>query len=270
MKKGVLVWGLFILVVVSTILFIPKLNFTGFAIKTIESSYLEELRLNVEVECLQNSQCNEGFECVGNKCIDEKEIDICQEFKLYSGGTKLKIGEPINSVKNVITHAQLPYLLSSGEIVEEINKELIEHVYLQIIFIGENKIEKENEEYSIKIDNEPAYVYKLVFSKAVDFSSENIQGQVLRILGKEYIIGDKSDNSKIYLVSEDKEILLKDGENVKVNVNERGDVLAFEIGFDLQNNLKVKEDVLDSVFDSIKFSFNDFNNFADVRIGGNC
>ena len=273
MKKGVLFLGLLVLVVVSVIIILPKINLTGFAIfsEDLSEDYLEGLRLKAKVECLQNSQCSEGFECSGNKCVDEEEINLCQDFKLYSGGTKLEVGQPINSVKSVITHGQLPYLLSPGEIVEVVNEGLIEYIYLQIIFIGENKIEKENEDCFIKKNNEPFYTYKLVFSKAVDFSSENIQGQVLRILGEEYVIGSKSDNSKIYLISDNKEIKLEDGGDIKITRNEEGNVIMFEIGFNPQNNLKVKEDFSDSTFNAIKLSFDNFNGgFADVRLGGSC
>ncbi len=142
MKRGILFLGMLVLVIVSIIFIIlPKINLTGFTTQSIDASQLEELRLKAEVECLQNSQCPEGFGCVGNVCVDEKEIDVCQDFKLYSGGTRLGVGQPINSVKEVLTDGQLPYLLSDGEIVEDVNGKLIEYFYIQVILIGENKIE---------------------------------------------------------------------------------------------------------------------------------
>lgn len=270
MKKGVLFWGLLILLIASIIFIIlPKINPTGFATQSIDASHLEELRLKAEVGCLQNSQCPGGFGCVGNVCVNKNEINLCQDFKLYSGSRRLEVGQPINSIKEVLTDGQLPYLLPDGEIVEEVNNELIEYFYIQVILIGDNKIEKENEYYTIANDK-PLYIYRLILSTGVDFSNKNIRGQVLRILGEEYIIGSNSDNSNIYLVSNKENVRLQDKENVKITNDENGNVIMIEIEFFSQDKIKNNEANVDSVFSSTKLSFKYDNNFADVRIGGNC
>jgi len=126
----------------------------------------------------------------------------------------------------------------------------------------------------------------------VNFSSENIQGQVLRILGEEYVIDSKSDNSKIILVSDNnKKIRLEDGEKakikkglffndlegnfVKITKGEGEKVIMFEIGFNLENKnekkLKIKESYNEGVFEDIELSFEGVNDeFADVKVGGKC
>lgn len=290
--------GLVLLVtlILSVIILIFSLVFSQMilatnAVSPIDKDYLDSLKLQAKVECLQNSQCLDGFECIYNKCIDKNSINICKKISLSTHTRKLEEGSAINSIKEVITNSELPYLLNDGEIVEILNGDLIEHLYRQDILIGDYKLEKENEGYFIIANNssEPIYTLRITFSKGVDFTSGNIKGQVLRILGKEYTIGEDSTNSFIYLISNNKTIRLEDGKNVEVNsfsnpiketyvsiANDAdGNVVMFEIKFTMQeknkDNIGVRENYMDSVSNAINLSFNYADDeFADVRIGGNC
>ena len=283
-KKYVVI--LLILVVIGTLSFVLLQNSLVTA-DVNDKEYLNNLKLQANVECLQNSQCSEGYECVANKCLETKKINNCKDMGLSTPTRRLKEGDFLNTYKRVVTSSQLQDLLANGELVEIINNQLIEHFYTQVILIGNSKIEKENSNYLIKTNsNEPIYTLRVAFSKSVDFSSKNIQGQVLRILGKEYIIGRDSTNSAISLISNTKEIKLKKFENVKMNSNSvsgaitnidqdsNGEVAVFEIAFNMpdNSNIKVGENAADRVFDAIKLSFNsvDANGFADARIGGKC
>ena len=279
---------LLVLVIISTLSFVLSQNnpvvYQG---DIINENYLESLRLEANVECLQNSQCSEGYECVANKCLETKKINNCKDIGLSTSTRRLKDGDFLNAYKRVITGAQLSDLLTNGELVEVVDNQLIEYFYTQVILIGNSKIEKEDLDYLIKTNsNEPIYILRITFSKSVDFSSRNIQGQVLRILGKEYVIGTDSTNSVISLISNTEEIKLEKLKNVKMNSNSlsgtianiekdsNGEVAVFEIAFNMpdNSNIKVGKNAADSVFDAIKLSFNsvDVNDFADVRIGGKC
>lgn len=285
MRKQVLFSVLIFLIVISILGF--ALSPTGFAISQtqIDQNYLEDLRLKAEVECLQNSQCSEGFECVANECVDKKEIDVCQNMGLSLSARRLEIGDSINSVVGVIVEGDLPYLLPHGKIVKIENDEAVIYLYEQMIWIGDNKVKEKDGDFILDTE-EFVYKYSLVFSKNVDFSSKNIQGQVLRILGEEYIIGSGSDNSAIELISNDKTIKLEDGKKVKtgflksaeetlVNIikNEKG-IAKFDIIFSLEEenkNIKTAENYINPFFDSIKFDFNSVNEgFVDAHVGGNC
>jgi len=293
MKKRLLIGVLTstIVLIILILVILPKSTITGFSIyqNTVNEEFLDTLKIKAGVECLKNSQCSEGYGCVDNKCVEESKIDVCKRIKLSGGARKLKQGDSMNSIKSVFTDGQLPYLLSDGEIVEIVDDKLIEHFYIQAIFIGDNTIEKENDNYVINNSAGNVFTYKLIFSKGVDFSSKNIQGQVLRILGKEYVIDSKSDNSEIILVSDNKKLKLEDGKKtkvkrglffsevkgnfVKINKGEGGKVIGFEIGFDMdEKKLKVKESYKESVFEGVKISFDDVNDygFADVKVGGRC
>ena len=234
----------------------------------LDEKYLEGLRLNAGVECLQNSQCSEGYICFKNKCKENGEINFCEEISLSGVNHKLQVGGSINYVKKAISNYRLPNLLADGKLVEIVDDELIEHFYKPTILIGNSEIKKETKTYFIKPEsNETIYPFRFIFSKSVDFSSKNIQGQVLRILGKEYVIGGNSTNSIIYLISDDKEIKLENGEGVGVggisiggtlvelSRDSKGDVAMFKILFNMQNNLKVEDNYVDPVFDGIKLSF---------------
>ncbi len=258
-------------------------NSTIYQGNVIKKNYLEDLKIKANIECLQNSQCLGVFECVDNYCVSNKEINVCQKIKLSTNSIPLEIGKPINLAKKVLTRKDLPYLLSDGEIVEIKDGNLTEHFYSPVILVGENNIEKENKDYFININNKPIYTYRLMFSTGVDFSNKNIHWQILRILGREYIIGDNSDNSIIELISDNKKLKLEDGKKVNeiaietlVNIkrNEEGKVIMLEISFNnlgLDDKLKVRESYTDSVFNAIKLSFDYADDgFADIRVGGNC
>ncbi len=285
------VLGILVLAIILGFIILPKTSFTIYQDKDVDKTYLENLKLKANVECLQNSQCLEGFECVGNKCVNKDEINVCQKIKLSSDSIPLEVGKPINLAKRVLTRSDLPYLLSNGKIVKIIDGELTEYLYSPVILIGDNKIERENEEYFIKLKNDSfIYLYRSTFSNPVDFSDKEIQGQILRILGKEYTIDSTSLNSKIGLTSENKKIIIEDGKKVKIKdglffddidnslgkiiKGDDGNVSRIEISFNKQDkiNIKNKEKYENLVFDSVEFSFNDVNikGFADISIGGKC
>lgn len=283
-----------ILIVFLTIIFFPKTSLAVNKNDIINKQYLEILKLRVNAECLQDSQCSEGFECIENKCIVNNFKDNCRETGLSTSINRIKTGLPTNYGKKVITHNELPELLPTGTIFEIINDEIVEHEYKSDLIIGDNLIEKENEEYAIKSQSVSDAVVKLriSFSKDINFSSENIRGQALRVLGEEYIIGDYSNNSIIYLISENKTIKLEKEKGVKTDIFSKetegtsvnmingkdNSVAMFEIAFGIKSNfnnnkdsIRVNEKYIDPVFEKIIISFNNINNdFADIRIGGNC
>ena len=293
--RGILVGILVCLILVSIFVFTTSPKITGFATyqEGVNEEYLENIKLKANVECLQNSQCSEGFECINNNCVDRSSLNLCQEIELSTIMTKLKPGFPINFGKRVITDFQLPYLLNDGKIIEIVENDTIEHPYIQVILIGDSKIEMESSDYIIKsgLDSN-LFTYRLSFLKSIDFSSKNIQGQVLRILGKEYVIGSASDNSVIELIFSNKKINLKnekrvnnglfsngiDGTSVNVVRGDDGNVALIEIVFEIEsnindnkNNIKVRENYSDSVFNAVKLSFKDVEDkFVDVRIGSSC
>ena len=276
--KRVLVSITIILIAVGLFGFVlPKTGFSIAQETVVNDKYLEDLREQAGLECLKNSQCGEGYVCVGNVCVEKADINLCESTDLYFRSVKLKGGDSISSLKEIITDNELPYLLSDGELIEINEDKLIEYFYTQTIWIGNNTLERDSGIYQIKQKTkEPLYTYFLTFSKPVDFSSKKIQGQILNILGNEYAITGKSDNDKIELSSISKKIVLKDKENnVNVVKNSEGKVLFIEIPFYATPNresIKVGEVYTDSLFNAVKLNFKYVSQegFADVKFGGKC
>jgi len=247
----------------------------SYQVEDVDVEYLEGLRMRAGVECLVDSQCGEGFGCVDNVCVWEGEIDICEKVNLSLSTEKLIVGSSIGSAKKTINKINLPALLSDGKIVEVVDGEVVEYFYKQFVLMGNNEImENENGRF---IDNSgEIYRYELIFSSGVDFSSDRIRGQVLEILGREYVIGKDSDNFAIYLGSENKAFRFEEGvraslfskvDGVRVDIirDVSGNVIKIEIGFDAGDDLSFGEDYVNPVFDLFEISFDD-----DVSVGGSC
>jgi len=273
MKRGGLVLINLFLILLFAFILIPKTSISGFSVLSsgrITDGNLDELRVGARVECLKNSQCLDGFECIENNCIDDGLVYI-KNVKLSGGARNLNIGDKINSIKSILTKADLPYVLSSGELVK-IKGRVIEYFYSQSILIGDYEMTFNGLEV---LENKPVFTYRLMFSNPIDFSDEDFHGQVLKILGKEYIIDGKSDNSEIVLVFDDKKIKIRNNKRfnlgktfleenqMKIDYNDNGLVNGIIIEF-FKNigEIKDSENFKDNVFGSIKLN----KKFNDVEI----
>lgn len=283
-----------IIIFISTIGFVlSENNFKTFQKQNIDENYLETLRKAASLECLKNSHCLENYECLSNKCIESNQLTFCQDVKLSIPITDLKIGSPINADKRVLTRTELPYFLSDGELVEIIDKKVVEYLYSPVILVGDSKINLENQDYLIKTSynsthNETLYSYKMFFSKGIDFSNKNLQGQILRVLGDEYVIGDDSKSSNIFLISHEKKIELQDqknlivnsevisGTHINLNKNSKGDISEFEIIFNNRGEdkeiIRYGEKYTAQALDRIELHFDNanFTEIPDISIGGRC
>jgi|SRR3989344_2334238 len=257
-----------------------------YRVSTKSEGYYNGLRSAVNVECLKNSQCSEAQECISAKCVEKNTIDLCQESKIAPISQRLRVGDSISAFRKTFTDARLPYLLSNGVIVESVKNNITEHYYMQFIMLGDNKFEKNNGQYSVRIDNQSTflYKYKIYFSKDVDFSNKNILGQTIRILGKEYIIEENSNNTEIYFNSNERRIELQhenqaivgsqiiEGTKVTFIKGSTDHVSGIEVDFAPLDNLYSTEKYVDPIFGSIEFSFNsvDATETADMTLGGKC
>ncbi len=253
----------------------------------IDSAYLEKAKIGLNLECLQDSQCSEDYECIKTACVPKESIDICKDIALAPMSRPLFIGNSINMQREVFTETLLPHLLADGSLIELINDEPFEYKYAQMLYIGNRKLVNEDGKTLIKTQNSDDFLYKYViyFSQDMDFSNKNLQGQVLKLLGKEYIIGSESTDSDLYLISNDRRISLQDGKEAivgnelvsgtKVNMikGESGGIVSIEILFDEGNDkisLAVGESYSDPLFNSIELNFNSYFDKAGLMIGGKC
>jgi len=76
----------------------------------------------------------------------------------------------VRSIKEVLTDWDLPYLLSEGEIFENVNNNLTRTLYNPAILIGDNMIEKRNNSHIINNSKSNILTYRFTFSRGVNFS----------------------------------------------------------------------------------------------------
>lgn len=257
-------------------------------INPIDKNHLESLRVQLNIECLQNSQCSDGYECIDGNCIRNEEINSCRDISLAPVSRPLFIGQPLNMYREAFTETNLPHLLADGIIAVLENDNITEYNYAQIIFSGNAKLRNENGQVVFRATENPNdffYKYRLYFSNDFNFSSNQIRGQVLRILGDEYVIGNDSTNSDLYLVSNERQIKLESNRRVMVGQNEvsganvqmiMGDtgVEVIEIIFNKEGverqTVSSGNSYVDPVFNSSSLSFNSYTDRASITLGGNC
>ncbi len=95
---------------------------------------MDSLKQKAGLECLQNSQCSSGFECIENKCQNNSDVNIYKNIKLFNLAKKLRSGDSINRTRKYITANSLPYLLSNGEIVElKEGEKMLQNIFIHRI-----------------------------------------------------------------------------------------------------------------------------------------
>jgi hypothetical protein len=217
-------------------------------------------------DTLQNSSSN-----LNDTIIPEPVERVCTNTKFMGRG--------------VITRTELPDLLVYGTLAGESGGDVAQYEYVQYILPGSNRIMEDNGNYFI---NNVSYQLKTYFSRGVNFSNSEIRGQDFHLLGRNFTIGEESNNFGIILVSAEKTISLVENEGVYEGTTiitgtyvtfsreSDGKISAFEISFNRggleKPKLYVGEKYLESAFNAIDLSFNsvDEYGYANVTIGENC
>lgn len=276
------------LLILSTLVFFTtaQLGEIVYASNPIDEGYLDTLTTELAIGCVQDSQCDEGYQCFKMSCVPEETVDLCQDVSIAPVSTPLFVTHQINLFRPIFTETLLPYLLADGSLVDEVNSEAVQYKYAQMIFIGNSELQIDGGQELIKTESDNfLYKYVIYFSNEIDFSDTDIQGQVLKILGNEYVIGDDSTNEQIYLISGDRKIFLQDdneayldqdsldGTKVHILSGSEG-VYSIEIAFNENGNeiedLTESNDYSDPLFSSSKLSFNSYSDRASISLGGNC
>jgi uncharacterized protein YuzE len=277
--------GLFILTISGIV--ISQSQSVVYNVDPISKSDLENIRALLKVECLQNSQCSNGYECINNNCIGGERINSCKDISLAPVSTPLFIGQSLNTYREAFTETNLPDLLSDGTIAVLENGNVTEYNYAQVIFSGSAKLRSQNGQVSLRATESPNdffYKYKIYFSNGLDFSSRFVRGHSLRILGNEYVIGNDSTNSDLYLVSAERQIKLDNlrrimvgqneisGSDVSIDRDNNGNVISIEIIFNKggveRQLVTVGDSYSDPIFNSSIISFNSYGDRASITIGG--
>ncbi|MBI2043439.1 hypothetical protein HYT25_03555 [Candidatus Pacearchaeota archaeon] len=125
---------------------------------------------------------------------------------LFTGGTKLYINDSLNTVRSVLTKNELPTILASTSFSGDVDATLT-----QTIDIGSNPrvtfkkqpTGDDEPQYALTLSTSQAnYIYNATatFSKAVNFSHADSEGQSLSLFGMPVTIGSATDTDTIVLL----------------------------------------------------------------------
>jgi len=153
---------------------------------------------------------------------------------LFSGGTKLFINDSLNTVKNVLTESALPTVLKDGSFSGNVDASTT-----QKINIGSNpKVQFKKQPTSsddpmlalTTSTTQANYIYNstVTFSKAVNFSHADSEGETLDIFGTTYTIGSATDTDTIVLLRSAERLTL-DSDNPSSDVTIDGSVYNIEL-----------------------------------------
>ena len=144
---------------------------------------------------------------------------------LATSSRKIYYGDSINAPINSLTYTELGTVLADGTFTDLSGTQ---YDYTQTVTIGPADIVfgtsgGDIDDPVLYIDATTTagelYNYTLSFTKNVNVSdSTNVQGQKLKILGVDYVIGASSTNTTLYLYGSGETITVSGGEETTVNI----------------------------------------------------
>jgi len=135
---------------------------------------------------------------------------------LFTGGTKIYINDTLNTVTSVLTKSNLPTVLESISFSGDVDATIS-----QIIDLGSNPrilfkrqpTSSDDPNYALTTSTTQAnYIYNstATFSKAINFSHADSEGQSLTLFGMDFTIGSASDGDTIVLLKSAEKLDLTD------------------------------------------------------------
>ncbi len=144
---------------------------------------------------------------------------------LATSAQKIYYNTSINAARTSLTKSELPTLLKDGSLLDDTGTS---YSYTQAIDLGVVNVTYANSDGDITDPAlilqvgtgaaTPLYTYKISFSKAVNVSSSDVQGNDLSIQGKGYTMGSDSTNSSLYLYGAGAAKTLKEGESAAITI----------------------------------------------------
>ncbi|MEK6897846.1 MAG: hypothetical protein AABX28_00645 [Nanoarchaeota archaeon] len=144
---------------------------------------------------------------------------------LFTGGTKIYVNDSLNTVTNVLTKANLPTVLMDDSFSGNVDASMT-----QIIDIGSNPritfkrqpATSDDPNYALTTSTTQAnYIYNTTatFSKAVNFSHADSEGQNIKLFGMDFTISSSTDTNTIVLLKSAKKLdLSSDAPTAEVTV----------------------------------------------------
>jgi hypothetical protein len=152
-------------------------------------------------------------------------ISVSGGADLSTANTQLYLGDAINTAKQTVTKADLPTTLASGTFSDDTGTT---YNYDQYIVVGSSVVTFGNSGSDIQDPTlyvnagtsnlAPLYTTRVVFTKPLNVSSSDVQGNVITLFGNEFTIGSGSTNSALILYGSSNAQTVSEGESVTLGV----------------------------------------------------
>lgn len=154
--------------------------------------------------------------------------------ELFTGGTKIYVNDTLNTVKSILTKSNLPTVLATESFSGNVDASVS-----QTIELGSNprvtykKQPTSSDEPTFAVQTSTAttnYIYNAsaTFSKAVNLSHADSEGEPITLFGQKFTIGSASDYDTLVLLKSAEKISL-DSDNPSAEVTVGGEVYTIEL-----------------------------------------
>ncbi len=141
-----------------------------------------------------------------------------EAFALFTGSSKIYIGDAINAVKTIVTDTDLPLLLVDGDFEGDVSA-----TYTQTVTLGSNprfaygKYPTSDSDPSLVFNFSTtagtSYIYNatVTFNKAVNLTHSDSEGETLTLFGQKFTIGSATTGTDLVLFKSSQEVSLSVG-----------------------------------------------------------
>jgi len=154
--------------------------------------------------------------------------------ELYTAGTKLYVNDSLNTVKSVLTKANLPTVLASESFSGNVDATVTQTIDIGFnprITFEKQPTSSDEPAFGLKTSTATAnYIYNATatFSKAVNLSHADSEGEPITFFGQKFTIGSASDYDTLVLLKSAEKISL-DSDNPSAEVTVGGETYTIEL-----------------------------------------
>ncbi len=168
--------------------------------------------------------------------------------ELFTGGTKIYIADVINKVKSILTESDLPTVLADGSFSGNVDA-----TFTQTITVGnypnityeKQPTSSDDPNLAIKLSsntNNAAFNMTVTFSKLVNFTHPDSEGEELTLFGTDYTVGaDTDDTNLVLLQSAEKVSLSSDDPTADVTISDKTYTIELVSASDTSATVKVTD-----------------------------
>src|SRR3989344_1261649 len=168
---------------------------------------------------------------------------------LFSSGTKLYINDTLNTVKSVVTKGDLPTVLKDGSFSGNVDATYTQTIDMgsnpQIIFAGKQPTSDLDPQFLISTSTATAnYIYNasLTFSKAVNLTHPDSEGQDITMFGQKFTIASATDVTELVLLkTAEKVALSNDDPSAEVTISGKTYTIELVSASDTAATVKVTD-----------------------------